>query len=109
LRLLLEKSLSITEIDKEIGRIADEREAMAVRIAAAGERIEASAREADRKREQAGRVLRAYYTGERDSLFAALFAADNFKAMLAMFDYYNVIVSHDKHTLDDYRKQHQAL
>jgi len=109
LRLLLEKSLSITEIDKEIGRIAAEREAMSARIGEAGELVEASSRDVERQREQAGRVLRAYYTGERDMLFGALFAADNIKAMLAVLDYFDVVVSHDKHTLDGYRRQHQAL
>ena len=109
LRLLLEKSLSITEIDKEIGRIAAERETMSVRIGETGELIEASSRETDRKRDQAGRVLRAYYTGERDVLIAAIVASNSLKDMLAMFDYLDAILSHDKHTLDDYKKQHQAL
>jgi len=109
LRLLLEKSLSIAEIDKEIDRIAAAREAMSVRIGETGKLIEAASRDVDRQRDQAGRVLRAYYTGERDTLFGALFAADSLKGVLAVLDYLDVIVSHDKHTLDDYRKQHQAL
>jgi hypothetical protein len=109
LRILLEKSLSITEIDKEIGRIAEQREAMTVRIGEAGQLIEAASLDVERHREQAGRVLRAYYTGERDLLLGALVSFDSVRDLLAMLDYFDVIVSHDKHTLDNYRKQQQSL
>jgi hypothetical protein len=109
LRLLLEKSLSITEIDKEIGRIAAQREDMSLRIGETGQLIEAASRDVEQHREQAGRVLRAYYTGERDLLLGALVSFNSVRDLLAMLDYFDVIVTQDKHTLDNYRKQQQSL
>ena len=105
IRALLEKSLNIAEIDKEIGRIAARRDEAAGRIAALGGSIEASEAELAVRRDQAGAVLRAYYTGERDLLLAALLSADSLNALFAMADYFEAMLSHDKFTLDRYAKQ----
>lgn len=104
-RSLLEKSLSIAEIDREIGRIAERRNEARSRIAGLTDSIADAEAELEVRREQAGRVLRAYYTGERDVLLAALLSFDSLPDLFAMMDYYEAIMSHDKFTLDRYRNQ----
>lgn len=109
LRELLEKSLSVTEIDKEIGRIAARKAKAAEGIAGLNAAIARSEAALERQREKAGAVLRAYYTGERDMLLAAVWSFDSLPDLFAMLDYLDVILSNDKHTLDRYRKQYRDL
>ncbi|EXX91848.1 hypothetical protein BG53_14580 [Paenibacillus darwinianus] len=109
LRELLEKSLSVTEIDKEIGRIAIQKAKAADDIAGLAAAIVRSEAELERYREKAGAVLRAYYTGERNMLLAAAMSFDNLPQLFVILDYVEVILSNDKHTLDRYRKQYRDL
>lgn len=102
IRDLLEKSLSVVEIDKEIVRIQEkQRELLAAMSDAETELHEQELQIAD-KREQAGEVLRAYYMGERDSLFTALLTMKSWTRMFQLLDYIDIIVSKDKSTLSRY-------
>lgn len=104
---LLEKSLSIVEIDKEIERISSLRSEKADEIRALTEEITAIEAELDLRRDRAGAVLRAWYTGERDALLRAVISFDSLADLFAMLDYVDVILSHDKFTLDAYVKQRE--
>lgn len=109
LRQLLEKSLSITEIDKEIGRIGERRHATARQIAVLSDAIAAKQAEVDARREQAGRVIRAYYTGERDMLLAALLSFDSLQDLLAMLDYADALLGSDRRAIERYRTEYAEL
>ncbi|MGG4393192.1 hypothetical protein ABEX25_02605 [Paenibacillus thiaminolyticus] len=108
-RRLLQQSLSVTELNKEIERIA------AKESAAAGERrqtedaLRKQAAAFDQKREQAGRVLRAYYMGERDMLLQALLSARDEHAIWLLFDYYQFLFKTDQEVLETYSEQLKNL
>ena len=106
-RELLEKSLNIVELDKEIDRIAGQRRETAERIAQLTDRIAGLERELDRRRERVDEVLRSWYMGEKDVLLQAILSADSLSDLLAMFDYLTEMLSHDKFTLESYRKQRE--
>ncbi|MBD2844416.1 hypothetical protein IDH44_04375 [Paenibacillus sp. IB182496] len=108
-RQLLEKGLSVVEIDKEIGRIQAQQAELGDTLAGLSRQMVVSEAEAAKKREQAGEVLRAYYTGDRGSLLQTLFAFRSLSDLMAVADYYDYLLSRDKQTLDGYRREYAEL
>ncbi|QYR20103.1 hypothetical protein KZ483_19885 [Paenibacillus sp. sptzw28] len=109
IRGILEKSLSVVELDKEINRIEQQQQTITRQLKESRENLERQRAAIDKHREDAGKVLRAYYTGERDVLLAAILSSDSFADFLAMMDYFDVIFSNDQLTLDRYSKQYNEL
>ncbi|MBM7565688.1 coiled-coil domain-containing protein [Paenibacillus sacheonensis] len=109
IRSVLEKSLSVVEIDKEISRIQAEQSGVKAKLSSAQAELDMQQAAIDKKREDAGKVLRAYYTGERDVLLTAVLSARNLSALLTVMDYFDYIFSSDKTTLNDYTKQYKAI
>ena len=89
-RRILEKSLSVVEIDKEIARTQQQQTAISIKLAVEGE-LDKQKKSISKHQEDAGRVLRAYYTGERDFLLTALLSSDNLSSLLTMVDYFDFI------------------
>ncbi|PZD93907.1 hypothetical protein DNH61_20635 [Paenibacillus sambharensis] len=109
LRLLLEKSLSITELDKEIARIGAQKEQTLGRIRELTQLIERKSVELQEQEAKAGDVIRAYYTGERDSLIGAVLSFQSLPDLFLMLDYFDVIIANDKKSLDGYKEQYREL
>ncbi|GKU78346.1 hypothetical protein [Paenibacillus sp. L3-i20] len=109
LHSLLEKSLSVVEIDKEISRIQSEKQALLLTMSEAEQELAIKEQNIVDKREQAGDVLRAYYMGERDQLYAALLTTKSWSNFFSILDYMDIIISQDKHTLNDYIGQYREL
>ncbi|MHA6484745.1 coiled-coil domain-containing protein [Paenibacillus sp. strain BS8-2] len=106
---LLEKSLSVVEIDKEIARIGDRKVELLATMSDAEAELHLRELQIEDKREQAGEVLRAYYMGERDSLFSALLTMKSWTRFFEVLDYVDIIVSQDKHTLNGYIDQFRSM
>ncbi|TCM99278.1 hypothetical protein EV294_102571 [Paenibacillus sp. BK033] len=106
---ILENSLSIVEIDKEIARIQAEKEKVAGDMSITDKRIAQREQEIKEKREEAGKVLRAYYMGEREILLRAILSFDSIHDLFAMLDYVDIIFSRDRNTLDSYTKEYKSL
>ncbi|WP_133297886.1 coiled-coil domain-containing protein [Paenibacillus paeoniae] len=109
LHSLLEKSLSVVEIDKEIARIGQEKDALLLTMTEAEKQLAAQELAIDGKRKQAGDVLRAYYMGERDMLYFSLLTMDSWTKFFTLLDYLDIIISQDKHTLNAYIGQYRDL
>lgn len=108
-RRLLEQTLSSAEIEKEIARItaqqADlERKAEELKTQAAVKQTAI----ADQQ-ERAGAIIRSYYTGERDGLLAAVLSARSISRVLALYDYYEMIIRRDHDILNEYEEDYRAL
>ncbi|MFS0727592.1 hypothetical protein [Paenibacillus sp. 1P07SE] len=108
-RQLLEKSLSVIEIDKEIARVAGQRELLQGQIDTMNLDLGYKEAEVAEQREAAGEVLRSYYTGEKQSLLMSLFSFKSIKDLFAVLDYYDYIIARDKHTLDTLLLQQSEL
>ncbi|GLX68244.1 coiled-coil domain-containing protein [Paenibacillus glycanilyticus] len=106
---ILEKSLSIVEIDKEITRIQAEKQKVTEDMSDTDKRIAEREQEIKQKREDAGKVLRAYYMGEREVLLRALLSFDSLHELFAMLDYVDLIFKQDRNTLDSYTKEYTSL
>ncbi|MEK3882526.1 hypothetical protein [Paenibacillus sp. PL2-23] len=106
---LLERSLSVVELDKEISRIAAEKQALLGTMSETEQLLVERELAIEEQREQAGQVLRSYYMGERDLLYLSLLASDSWSKLFSLLDYIDIIISQDKHTLNAYIQQSRAL
>ncbi|EFM12802.1 conserved hypothetical protein [Paenibacillus curdlanolyticus YK9] len=106
---LLEKSLSVVEIDKEIARVQTKQTQLEASLSDTSARISQQEQSAAKQREQAGKVLRSYYMGERDWLLAALFSFHSLQQWFMLLDYMDLILSRDREVLERYAEQTLAL
>jgi hypothetical protein len=106
---LLEKSLSVVEIDKEIVRIQEQKQQLTLTMTDTEKQLLQQEQQISDKQDEAGSVLRAYYMGERDYLFSALLSFDSLSELFQMMDYAEIILTHDKHTLNTYVEQYRKV
>ncbi|WP_165279872.1 hypothetical protein [Paenibacillus protaetiae] len=106
---LLEQSLSITEIDKEIDRIRQQQQTLAADMETTSAELKKQEQLMKQKQEQASKVIRAYYMGERDILYTALLRAGSLQKLLNIWDYVQMIFTSDKHALNAYKEQYAKL
>ncbi|MFH5182802.1 hypothetical protein ACHHV8_09310 [Paenibacillus sp. TAB 01] len=112
LKLLLQKSLTAYEIDQELERIESEERQLEQKISKTEQDIQTQQALSAETRKHAAKVLRAYYMGDRDSLWMLLFSTASFKDALTLFDYLQMIVRNDRDTLHKHltnQKQLQEL
>ncbi len=106
---LLEKSLSIVEIDREIERIAALRGQTEQQIEESRNRLAEQEIAITVQREQASKVLRAYYMGRTDFILDALLNAKSLPELLRTWETMDYILSADRGTLDRYADQYAVL
>ncbi|OMF36972.1 hypothetical protein BK133_07070 [Paenibacillus sp. FSL H8-0548] len=106
---LLEKSLSVVEIDKEIIRIGEQKQQLLLTMTDTERQLVLQEQQIELKQEEAGNVLRAYYVGERDFLLSALLSFDSLSELFQMLDYAEIILTHDKNTLNTYVEQYRKV
>lgn len=100
---ILQQSLSIQELDEEIKRISlREQEAISTR-SNLEQALDKEEKKLQAKQKDAGRVLRAYYMGERDMLLDAALSADRLQDIFALLDYYQFLVETDQEILTAYK------
>jgi len=109
LRGLLQKGLTIQEIDRELEKLAAQDERLASDMKDNETRIVQSKSDMVAAKEQAGKVLRSYYTGERPSIVMLLLTTDSLADLLKMLDYMNMIVTHDNRMLSTYKDSYDKL
>jgi hypothetical protein len=108
-RKLLEQTLSSAEIEREILRITAEQKVLEKKVSLLSKQAaEKEAAIADQQ-ERAGAVIRSYYMGDRDSLLAALLSAKSISRMLALYDYYELIIGQDRDILNQYEEQYKDM
>lgn len=109
LQHILQQSLSIQELDEEIERIAlRENEANTTRTNLEHD-LQKEEQKLSDKQHDAGRVLRAYYMGERDMLLDAALSADRIQDIFALLDYYQFLVETDQEILTAYKSNVQRI
>lgn len=106
---LLEKSLSVVEIDKEISRVQQEQAQQEAILTATQTRIDQQEQQLADQREQTGRILRSYYMGERDWLLKALLSFHSLQDWLKLLDYIDIIFSRDRTLMTQYAEQARSL
>jgi hypothetical protein len=102
-RKLLEKSLSLVELDREIERISGLKSKTESEIKQSEHRIAEQEIAIAVQREKAGRVLRSYYMGYRDFWLSSLLSANSLPDLIRVWDLMDMIVQSDHKTMDDYQ------
>ncbi|MFC0216328.1 coiled-coil domain-containing protein [Paenibacillus chartarius] len=106
---LVQKGLTIAEIDRELARLKNEEATLTGQMSSNEQLIAAQDKLVEAKRQQAGRVLRSYYMGERDSLWLLLLSVDSFQNAIRTFEYLDMIITSDKRKLTAFRTARTEL
>ncbi|WP_379161202.1 coiled-coil domain-containing protein [Paenibacillus sp. sgz5001063] len=108
-RKLLEQTLSSAEIEQEISRITAEQKALEEKASLLEKRAVSQQSAIQNQREQAGAIIRSYYMGDRDGLLAAVLSAKSIGRLLALYDYYEIIIGRDRDILSQYEAEYKKL
>ncbi|WP_411343188.1 hypothetical protein ACE3MZ_16275 [Paenibacillus sp. WLX1005] len=108
-RVLLEDSLSVHELDQEIARVQQEQQTAQHHYRQLEKDLVVRQHDLDQARQQSDRVLIAYYTGEREQLWAALFSTGSLSGMITFYEYYRMIIDHDHDIMQSYQQQYNDL
>ncbi|MBW4080099.1 hypothetical protein HYD27_01695 [Paenibacillus sp. S150] len=108
-RKLLEQTLSSAEIEQEIARITSEQQALEEQAGLLEKQAAAQKNAITEQQERAGAIVRSYYMGDRDGLLAAVLSAKSIGRLLALYDYYEIIIGRDRDILAQYEGQYKKL
>lgn len=106
---LLQQSLSITELNKNINRISVQEIATAQKRKQIETVLQREEVAFSQKREQASRILCSYYIGERDSILQTVLADNQVHNMLLLFEYFQLLLQADHDILSTYKEQINTL
>ncbi|WJH33069.1 hypothetical protein N6H14_23145 [Paenibacillus sp. CC-CFT747] len=101
--------MTLAQIDQEIERLSGQETVVSEQIRASGEDIQRQEQLLGRTRERVGQVLRAYYMGERDSLWLLLFSAKSFAEIIYTYNSLQLLFLNDKIVLDAYVTAYRTL
>jgi peptidoglycan hydrolase CwlO-like protein len=108
-RKLLEKSLSIVEIDREIARISGQKGETQNSIEQSENQLALQEIAIAVQREKAGRVLRSYYMGYKDFWLYSLLSSHSLSDLIRVWDIMDMIVQSDHQTMDHYNNDYKKL
>lgn len=108
-RQILEKSLSIVEIDREIVRIEAKQTETEESISLLTEELTDKEQDISLSQTRAGARIRAYYMGERENMLGALLSVNNLKDFFTVLDYYQLILDRDRNVLNTYKSEYAEL
>ncbi|TVY00564.1 coiled-coil domain-containing protein [Cohnella terricola] len=108
-RKLLEKSLSVTELDREIERISGLKGKTQADIDQSQRRLAEQEIAIAAQREKSGRVLRSYYMGYRDFWLSALMNANSLSQVIKVWDTMDMIIQSDRQIMDAYATNYRNL
>jgi len=109
LRALLQKGLTVQEIDRELEKLAAQDEKLVAAMTENEKKIEQSQIDMKAAKVKAGKVLRSYYTGERPSIVMLLLTTESIDDLFRMLDYMGMIISHDEKMLSTYKSAYAKL
>lgn len=106
---LLQKGLTLVELDQEIARLSVQETRLGEDITKTEGLIRDNQVKVAETREHAGKVLRAYYMGDRGNLWMMLFSAKSLTEALSMYEYLSMIFNNDQHSLNAYSDSYKTL
>lgn len=109
LQQILQSSLSLVEIDKEIERIQARLQTLQEQLIDTELLLYEREIDIEQKRTQAGKVLAAYYKGERSGIYLSLLKADSFEQFLLSLELIEYILRKDRELLTSYIEQYEDL
>ncbi|GIP39655.1 hypothetical protein J31TS4_29350 [Paenibacillus sp. J31TS4] len=108
-RKLLEKGLTIYELEQEITRLTEKETRLEAKLAETERTIRENEQKLVEVREHAGHVLRAYYMGDRDSVWMLLFSVKSLSDAIFVLESLTLIVENDQRALNAYADSYKKL
>ena len=108
-RILLEKSLSLVEIDREVERISHLKDETEDSIQQSEAQLTEQEIAIAVQRERAGRVLRSYYMGYNDFWLSSFLSADSLSELIRVWDVMDLLIESDEQTMEQYEKEYKKL
>lgn len=106
---ILEKSLSVVEINREITRVEEREKDLHASIETLWGQLAQKEERITYHRQHASEVIRAYYMGERESLLEILLSAKSIGEFLNLLDYYEFIAEQNNDKLSNYQTEYASL
>lgn len=106
---LLQESLTISEIDRELSRLSAEEVIVGQQIEKTELDIAAQNEKVEKAKVHAGKVLRSYYTGDRNNVWLLLLHADSFSDALSVYRYLQFIAESDNRAMARYKAATREL
>jgi hypothetical protein len=104
-QLILQQHFTQKELERTLSLIKEEEGRMQTDIARLDVELQRQKLVMEAMRRHAGEVARAYYTGERVSLFSLLFDAENFNDLLLLFDFLQYLYQRDMSKLEAFQAE----
>lgn len=108
-RELLEKSLSIVEINRELQRTQSRRAVVQQQMDSNRSQLKEEELRLQSRKKKAGDALADYYMGKQERLLGALLHAKSLAELLRALDYMDVMARSDRRAIDEYRSRAQQL
>jgi len=106
---ILQSSLSVVEIDKEIERLKVKLGHLEDELT----RLDLELTEQEllliEKREAAGKVLRSYFIGQRTDMFLSILNSKSLESFLKKLEFYELIIQHDQKVMTSYKQQQMDI
>ncbi|MEB3100655.1 hypothetical protein [Ferviditalea candida] len=106
---LLQKGLTIHEIDQEVQRLSEQDTQFANQIQANQAKLAELQGKTEDLRRRAGKVLVSYYTGQRNKLWLILFQAGSLTEALDLYEYLSAVMDGDRKALQSYKQNVQDI
>lgn len=106
---VLQKGLTIYEIDRELERLAQQDHQLEQEIADTDKKMEQKQKDIQGTRERAKKVVKAYYMGGHTSLWQAVLEADSFQNAFTRYSYIRQIFNRHDKILSDYANDFSDL
>lgn len=104
LQALLEKGLTLFELERELERIQVQLEHIHARMDQMNERMEQLQEEIEINHKRAGEVLRQYYMGQRLDFISMMLSARSIAEFFTIFDWVQLLLESDKRYLMQYQE-----
>ncbi|WP_040948410.1 murein hydrolase activator EnvC family protein [Gorillibacterium massiliense] len=108
-KMLLQAGLTLAQIEEEITRLQDQRQAVEMQIARSEKEEAAQSEQVKKRRDRAGTVLRAYYMGQRKSMWLMLLEAKSFSDLFDLYRNMRIIYETDQQALTTYQDEYNRL
>ncbi|ASS65974.1 MULTISPECIES: hypothetical protein [unclassified Paenibacillus] len=108
-RQLMEKSLAVLELDRELERIAGRKDALQKQLDASALQLKQQEEQLRGRKQRAGEALSRYYTGRKDMIWNALFQVRNLGDLFRIVDMMDLLMDGDRKAIADYRVKSEEL
>lgn len=109
IKLLLQKGLDIHELDRELNRLTLREQQLLQEMTKISDQLHETSDVVEQKKVHAGKIIRAYYTGEREALYLQVFKMDDLVDALVALDFLQMIFQYDQQLLDSYKRSIDTL